>query len=94
MGEGGDRQLEGSNLVQTKQSHKHKALQSCRGSPASPWCSPENALCSEQHCHARAHIQMNTRNSSEMSGVSRVLEGTNLSHPSVGKSPHTRAPPA
>lgn len=38
-----------------------------QGLPASPRCSPENALCSEQHCHARAHTQMHTRNSCEMS---------------------------
>lgn len=39
-----------------------------QGLPASPRCSPENALCSEQHCRARAHTQMHTRNSCETSG--------------------------
>lgn len=50
-----DKRLEGSNLAQTKQSVTHKALQICRGSPASPPCSSENALCSGQHCHADRH---------------------------------------
>lgn len=92
MCEGGDKRLEGSNLVQTKQSHKLKGLQSCRDSPSSPRCSPENALCSEQYCHARAYTQMHTRNSCEMSGVPGV-KGTNPSSPSIGKAPHTHASP-
>ena len=35
MGEGGDKRAEGSNLVQTKQSHKQKALQAA-GAPPPP----------------------------------------------------------
>lgn len=50
-----DKRPEGSNLAQTKQSVTHKDLQICRGSPASPPCSSENALCSGQHCHADRH---------------------------------------
>lgn len=46
--------------------HTSTGSEKLQGLPASPRCSPENALCSEQHCHARAHIQMHTRNSCEM----------------------------
>lgn len=55
--------------MQTKQSHKHQAPQSCRGSPTSPRRSPEKTLCREQHCHARSHThtQMHNRNSRAMS---------------------------
>ena len=76
MREGGNKREGGSNLVQTKQSLKHKALQSCKGSPTSPRCSPgESTLqrvalpCALAHTHPHTHTRTHTRNSCEMSRV-------------------------
>lgn len=67
-GWGVDKQLEGSNLAQTKQIHTHKALQIFRDSAASPPCSPKNALCTGQHCHADRHTYACPKTSSECLG--------------------------
>ena len=67
MREGGNKREGGSNLVQTKQSLKHKALQSCKGSPTSPRCSPgESTLqrvalpCALAHTHTHTHTHART----------------------------------
>lgn len=92
MAEGGDKQLEGSNLAQTKQSHKHRHCEAA-GAPRLPSVQPrECTLQREQHSHARAHTRMHARNSCEMLGVSQAVEGTSLGRPFVGKKPHSRGP--
>lgn len=65
----GWQQARGLDLVQTKQSHKHKALQSCGGSP--PLGEARKALFAESSTAMRArshtHTRTHTRNSCEMS---------------------------
>lgn len=92
-GWGVDKRLGRSNLEQTKQSHTHKALKICRGSPASPPCSPENALCTGQHCHADRHTHARPKNSREpleRREVSSLVQGISTGRPSVGRTPQAR----
>lgn len=94
-GWGVDKQLEGSNLAQTKQIHTHKALQIFRGSAASPPCSPKNALCTGQHCHADRHTYACPKTSSECLGGRGVLPSVVDKHwqPLCRKgNSHTRPP--
>lgn len=90
-----DKRLEGSNLEETKQSVTHKALQICRGSPASPPCSSENALCSGQHCHADRHTHACPKKLQRMSrGEGGVFSSTEKHWPPLYQkdTPHTRPP--
>nr|XP_035120053.1 uncharacterized protein LOC118145596 isoform X2 [Callithrix jacchus] len=92
MGGAGDKRLGGSKLVQTKQSYTHKALQSCRGVPASPTVQPQECTL-QRTALPSAHTQTHTRNSCEMSRGLQRRGGTSPHRPSVGKD-LTRRPSA
>ena len=75
--------------------NNHTSMGSAKlqGLPASPWCSPENALCSDQHWHVPTHTQMHTGNSCERSGGLPCGGGDEPGPPLHGKETSFAWPP-
>lgn len=94
-GWGVDKQLEDSNLAQTKQSHTHRALQICRGSPRLPSVQPRESTLHWATLPCRqTHICMPEKTLANVRGGGAVIPSAVDKHwpPSVGKTPHTLEP--